>query len=336
MNKLTRKCFDDDAYCLPPSKVLLPSPWDMQSIRPDNSITTALSSTTPIDFGFDFTNATTEDASSTAAWHFPSLDVSTMGQQWNTAPIVSAGGPTFSSLSPAELLGTWNYTAPAMWDNIDTGSTSHYVSQNNNGVENKRKRRIEEVTDDEMERRVSPKTSTTSPVSNVSPEAMTSLSSTTAVESPVMEASSHGRKADKRFACPYYKNNPGKFRHKRTCCGPGWPTVHRVKEHLYRCHTIGKHTCSRCLKRCKNAAELLAHQRAAIPCETRTDAFPEGTMLPCQEESLRVKKRVPPNTREEDRWNEMYMVLFPNTDAGALPTPCKCFGIRDVIVARDE
>lgn len=96
-----------------------------------------------------------------------------------------------------------------------------------------------------------------------------------------------------------------------------------TREHLYRCHTIGKHTCSRCLKRCKNAAELLAHQRAAVPCETRTDAFPEGTMLPSQEEILRVKKRVPPNTTEEDRWNEMYMVLFPDADVEALPTPCK-------------
>lgn len=94
------------------------------------------------------------------------------------------------------------------------------------------------------------------------------------------------------------------------------------REHLYRCHTIGKHTCSRCLKRCKNAAELLAHQRAAVPCETQTDAFPEGTMLPSQEEILRVKKRVPPNTTEEDRWNEMYLVLFPEADAGSLPTPC--------------
>lgn len=46
-------------------------------------------------------------------------------------------------------------------------------------------------------------------------------------------------------------------------------------------------------------------------------------MLPSQEESLRVKKRVPPNTTEEDRWNEMYMVLFPDADIKALPSPCK-------------
>lgn len=95
------------------------------------------------------------------------------------------------------------------------------------------------------------------------------------------------------------------------------------REHLYRCHTIGKHTCSRCLKRCKSSVDLLAHQRAEVSCDTRTDAFPEGTMLPCQEESLRVKRRVPPNTTEEQRWNEVYMVLFPDASVESLPTPCK-------------
>ncbi|KAF3760959.1 hypothetical protein M406DRAFT_343103 [Cryphonectria parasitica EP155] len=75
------------------------------------------------------------------------------------------------------------------------------------------------------------------------------------------------------------------------------------------------------MKRCKSAADLLAHQRADVPCETRTDAFPEGTMMPSQEEALRVKKRVPPNTTEEQRWNEVYMVLFPDSGLDSLPTP---------------
>lgn len=232
MNELTRKCFDDDAYCLSESKAAS-SPFDAQSIDTESSITTALSSTTPLDFGFDFASATTEDAgsSTTAAWNFPSLDVSALGQ-WNTAPImpVAAGTPTtFTSLNCADILGSWNYTAPVMWDQ-NSSSSANYISQQqqqqSNCVETTRKRRIEDVTDDDqLERRVSPKTSTTSPTSNVSPEEATSSAST--AESPVVETS--GRKVDKRFACPYYKNNPGKFRHKRTCCGPGWPTVHRVK-----------------------------------------------------------------------------------------------------------
>lgn len=31
------------------------------------------------------------------------------------------------------------------------------------------------------------------------------------------------------FACPYYKYNPRKYRRWRTCFGPGWRSVHRVK-----------------------------------------------------------------------------------------------------------
>lgn len=33
----------------------------------------------------------------------------------------------------------------------------------------------------------------------------------------------------KKFACPYYKRDPGKFGHTRTCSGPGWDEVHRIK-----------------------------------------------------------------------------------------------------------
>lgn len=32
-----------------------------------------------------------------------------------------------------------------------------------------------------------------------------------------------------RFACPFYKNDPERYANTRSCCGPGWETVHRVK-----------------------------------------------------------------------------------------------------------
>lgn len=32
-----------------------------------------------------------------------------------------------------------------------------------------------------------------------------------------------------RLACPYFKHNPPKYQQWRTCPGPGWETVHRVK-----------------------------------------------------------------------------------------------------------
>lgn len=33
----------------------------------------------------------------------------------------------------------------------------------------------------------------------------------------------------KRFACPFYQNNRSKYMLQRSCCGPGWPSIHRVK-----------------------------------------------------------------------------------------------------------
>jgi hypothetical protein len=32
-----------------------------------------------------------------------------------------------------------------------------------------------------------------------------------------------------KFACPYFKRDPIRFKNERTCCGPGWDEVHRVK-----------------------------------------------------------------------------------------------------------
>lgn len=33
----------------------------------------------------------------------------------------------------------------------------------------------------------------------------------------------------KKYACPYYKYDPTRFKNVRTCCGPGWDELHRVK-----------------------------------------------------------------------------------------------------------
>lgn len=32
-----------------------------------------------------------------------------------------------------------------------------------------------------------------------------------------------------KFACPFFKNNPGRYAEERACCGPGWASVNRVK-----------------------------------------------------------------------------------------------------------
>jgi hypothetical protein len=37
------------------------------------------------------------------------------------------------------------------------------------------------------------------------------------------------RDANRKFACPYFKRNPNKYRKWTSCPGPGWEEVHRVK-----------------------------------------------------------------------------------------------------------
>jgi hypothetical protein len=37
-----------------------------------------------------------------------------------------------------------------------------------------------------------------------------------------------------RFACPFFKRDPRKYRHCRGCTGPGWHSVHRLKYFVSR------------------------------------------------------------------------------------------------------
>jgi hypothetical protein len=38
-----------------------------------------------------------------------------------------------------------------------------------------------------------------------------------------------GREGGRKFACPFCRHDPGRYRNVKTCCGPGWDDVHRVK-----------------------------------------------------------------------------------------------------------
>lgn len=34
---------------------------------------------------------------------------------------------------------------------------------------------------------------------------------------------------ERMLACPFFKRDPHTWSHERTCCGPGFPTIHRLK-----------------------------------------------------------------------------------------------------------
>jgi len=136
-----------------------------------------------------------------------------------------------------------------------------------------------------------------------------------------------------RFACPFAKHAPGKYQKVKTCCGPGWQDVHRVKEHVYRKHSprgkdASMNACNRCFRCFADAKALKEHQRAKTPCRLRGEGEKEGDreegamgvdlITETQEELLRMRAKA--NSSSEEKWRDMYKVIFPGEE---VPSPCK-------------
>ncbi|KAH8882374.1 hypothetical protein GQ53DRAFT_753672 [Thozetella sp. PMI_491] len=112
----------------------------------------------------------------------------------------------------------------------------------------------------------------------------------------------------------------------RVCCGPGWDSTHRVKEHVYRKHRR-PHRCQRCWETFENADALLHHHRSPQPCQLQ-DHTPVDGIDENQEKKLRSRKR---ETNESDRdtkdpvevgkWRAMYNVIFPDVPLEDIPSP---------------
>ncbi|RFN51722.1 hypothetical protein FIE12Z_4034 [Fusarium flagelliforme] len=127
-----------------------------------------------------------------------------------------------------------------------------------------------------------------------------------------------------RFACPFYKHNPAQYENSRSCVGPGWKTVHRVKEHIFRSHKLPEHQCPRCFETFKSAGALSKHSRAAVLCQIQNRATQEEGIDAGQERQLKIRARktnAGPHQKkvEEDRWNEMYQIVFPNEEQPSSP-----------------
>jgi hypothetical protein len=120
-----------------------------------------------------------------------------------------------------------------------------------------------------------------------------------------------------RFACPFFKHDPHRYRQKRTCGGPGWPTVHRMKEHLYRSHAQPIF-CPRCYTMFDADADFAVHLRGH-PCDVSAPQPIEGIDRRTFES---LKKRSPPLRLEEDKWRDAYQLLFPEVAVADIPSPC--------------
>lgn len=128
-----------------------------------------------------------------------------------------------------------------------------------------------------------------------------------------------GSETGARFACPFYKHDPERYRSKRTCPGPGWPTVHRMKEHLYRSHAQPIF-CPICYSTFKSDKEQLNHVRLQ-ECQRSAPQDIEGID---RETVFLLRRRTTALRLEEDKWRDVYHVLFPDISIADIPSPCMC------------
>ncbi|KAK4213631.1 hypothetical protein QBC37DRAFT_170889 [Rhypophila decipiens] len=121
------------------------------------------------------------------------------------------------------------------------------------------------------------------------------------------------------FACPFYAHDPAKYKSVKTCCGPGWNNTHRVKEHIYRRH-CNKHTCPRCCEQFKTDDELKHHQRLDEPCKKRERGVDHGNNnVITNEQEKQIRARAKTNQAEDEKWRELYRILFSASQK--IPSP---------------
>ncbi|KAI1471137.1 uncharacterized protein F4812DRAFT_467345 [Daldinia caldariorum] len=127
--------------------------------------------------------------------------------------------------------------------------------------------------------------------------------------------------SERKFACPFYKNDPKAHRKHRSCAGPGWTSLHRLKEHLYRAHRLPKHVCPRCYDSFDDGKDLADHIRALVPCKILDIVLVLQGIDEVTEAKLKVRRKNCPGMTDEQRWAEIYKILFPNANLNAMPTP---------------
>ncbi|KAJ8125719.1 hypothetical protein O1611_g7920 [Lasiodiplodia mahajangana] len=124
----------------------------------------------------------------------------------------------------------------------------------------------------------------------------------------------------RRLACPYFKKDPIRFQTKQSCCGPGWETVHRLKEHLDRRHALPI-SCRRCYTAFNTEAEHDSHIRSFEQCEVQQQPCSIEGFNAGQRAELKSRPRGLKHMSEPQKWRRVYLILFPETSENEVPSP---------------
>ncbi|KXH29771.1 hypothetical protein CSIM01_05537 [Colletotrichum simmondsii] len=125
------------------------------------------------------------------------------------------------------------------------------------------------------------------------------------------------------FACPFFKWNPLAYARKKECSCPGWESVHRLKEHLYRRHERPPFQCSRCCNWFDKQNALDSHLRVGSIdqlCEiiNESDLSREFKFGPDAKSRLKMKSSL--KQTEAERWKAVCRILF-DVREDEIPTP---------------
>ncbi|KAH7163798.1 hypothetical protein DER46DRAFT_311762 [Fusarium sp. MPI-SDFR-AT-0072] len=117
-----------------------------------------------------------------------------------------------------------------------------------------------------------------------------------------------------RLACPYFKRNPRKYGQPswKICAHPGFETIHRLKEHLYRNHSLPKYQCRRCGSDLKTSEALGTHSKQIQACDPCTSTQDQDRLNEDKLQQLRSKRGMGQNKSEAEKWTEVYKIVFPN------------------------
>ncbi|KAI0145165.1 hypothetical protein GGR57DRAFT_517375 [Xylariaceae sp. FL1272] len=143
------------------------------------------------------------------------------------------------------------------------------------------------------------------------------------------------------FACPFHKRfHREDLEEDRLCSRGSWKKFHRVKcattvslsrlsrkfaeesvpnrEHVFRKHRLPPHQCPRCLRLFEGRDDLATHLREPEPCGLLQDYEAPVGVTPDQLEKLKRRKS---GISDEQRWIDMYKILFPDVLDDEIPTP---------------
>ncbi|ROV95404.1 hypothetical protein VMCG_08478 [Cytospora schulzeri] len=140
-------------------------------------------------------------------------------------------------------------------------------------------------------------------------------------EGPRMKKAKIDETEVKRLACPFFKRDPHRYKDQSKCVGPGWTTVHRLKEHIYRRHRLPVH-CLRCHHVFPSHEGLEKHSQSQVPCQRTAGTKTLEGITSSQERQLRSRKRS--DKTEEEKWRDVYRICFPlreDEDPTPIPNP---------------